>query len=301
MLITLRRDLGGYALKTLIEADVDGTELTKPFVLLTGPNGSGKSALLRAMRASIGLRGERGGSTDTPMARHPDPGTVTDPAILATHDLEYGEGCTPARHVPAVLDVHDLGWTGQPTHLFDSRAAGSIGQSDAFDDDMAFNVSMVVGGGRNASHGEFVSKVWWEALEWAVGNHDVPDPWTKGGASPARLAAHAAFIGDAEPSTERWLFIDEPETAIDAEKLLVGLCILLEAAKIGGLRVICASHSLLFAAGLAGHAKVQTVDLGPGGSWLDTQRIALNVAADRTKTTSVGKDMLRKLRGKKKR
>lgn len=209
----LRPGLGGYAASMLGGSDIDGRVVDMPFVLLAGPNGSGKSAVLRAIRASIGLRGERAGMPDTPFRAHLDPSTTDDAEMLATHVRDHGGTTRAADHVPAVFDVSALGWSGQPTYLFDSRAASGIADKASFDDDMSYHVSLISGGGRNVSHGQFVSKTWWEAIEWAVGAHDLPDPWRRNGASPARQAARDAFIGDAEPSTERWLLIDEPETA----------------------------------------------------------------------------------------
>lgn len=295
MRLTLRRDLGGYALPTLAKTLIDHTWIDHPFVLLTGPNGSGKSAVLRAVRASMGLRGERAGQLDTPFQPHLDPSTTDDPERLATQVLSPGRGEVPADHVPAVFSLEDLGWRGQQTYLFDSRAASQIANAASFDHDMSYHVSLIAGRGRNVSHGQFVSRTWWEAIEWAAGLHDLPDPW-KSAPSPAKAAVRASALAGAEPSTERWLLLDEPETAIDAEALLIGLSVLLSLAEPGTLRVLCASHSLLFAAGLSDHPKIQTVDIG--GTWLDTQKIALNVASRIDKVDDVGRDILSKLKAK---
>ena len=302
MKLTLRRDLGGYALPVLEKAEIDGLELDRPFVLFTGPNGSGKSAVMRGIRASIGLRGERSGYIDTPMRRHLTPEEAgNDPERLATHLMEMRGDTAVADHVPAAFSIRDLGWTGQATHLFDSRAASSMAKSASFDDDMAHHISLLAGGGSKVSHGQFVAKSWWEAIHWAAGVAELDDPWRGSRPSPARQFVRDHALGDAPPSQERWLFVDEPETAVDAEVLLVGLCILLRAAEIGRLRVFCASHSLLFAAGMTAHPKIQTVDMGRPRGWMATQEIALKVAADMGRIDDVGQDMLAKIRKTKRR
>lgn len=297
MKLTLRRDLGGYALPAVIASGIDGTIVEKPFVLLSGQNGSGKSAIMNGIRASVGLRGDRAGSIETPMSRHLDPETVHDDVErLATHGAGF-EGPGAARHVPAVFRIDDLGWRGNPIHLFDSRSTSSIGKSTEFGEDMMFEASLLVGGGRNSSHGQFVSKAWWEAIEWAAGNIPARDPWKHDRPSPARAAVLKAALGNEEPSTERWLMVDEPETAIDVQTLIAGLSVLLEIAEIGRLRVFCASHSLLFAAGLADHPKVQTIDMaGSGTSWMNTQRLAVRAAADQERIHAMGLHMLGKMK-----
>jgi len=291
MKIVLRPDLGGYALPTLVASGIDGRILDKPFVLLSGPNGSGKSAVLHGIRATIGLRGDRAGSVEGNMERHIDPRTAGGDVERLAVMVRGFEGEEPARHVPAAFSLAELGWRGNPTHLFDTRATSGIGSSASFGDDMMFEASMLVGGGRKASHGQFVSRAWWEAIEWGMGAIDAKDPWKAAMPSPARAAVLEAALAGGEPDTERWLMIDEPETAIDVQTLLVGLSVLLEAAQIGRLRVFCASHSLLFAAGLASHPKVQTIDMGADVSWTDTQRIALTVAGDRGKLASMGREI----------
>jgi ABC-type cobalamin/Fe3+-siderophores transport system ATPase subunit len=291
MKLTLRTDLGGYALPAVVASGVDGRILDRPFVLLSGPNGSGKSAVLHGIRATVGLRGDRAGSVEGVMERHIDPETADGDVERLAVKVKGFDGEETARHVPAVFDLSDLGWRGNPTHLFDTRTTSGIGSSASFGDDMMFEASMLVGGGRKASHGQFVSRAWWEAIEWGLGAIEAKDPWKATMPSPARAAVLEAALAGGPPDTERWLMIDEPETAIDVQALLVGLSVLLEAAEIGRLRVLCASHSLLFAAGLADHPKVQTVDMGADVSWTDTQRIALDVAKDRAKLASIGREI----------
>ena len=239
----------GYASDALRSSGVDGTTIDKPFVFLTGPNGSGKSALLRGIRASIGVLGERAGQK------------------IRTEGMF---GRADERDVPARLDLEALGWNGQDTHLFDSRETSALAKSSTFDEgNMLHHVSMIAGGGSRVSHGQFVSRDWWSALEWAV--------------------------APSEDERERWLLLDEPETAIDAEKLIIGFAALLEAAEPGRLRVFCASHSLLFASGLTRHEKIQTIDLGERVDWVSTARIALDISADAEKLSDVGRSIIKKL------
>lgn len=297
MKLTLRRDLGGYALPVVIASGIDGTIIDKPFVLLSGQNGSGKSAIMNGIRASVGLQGDRAGSIETPMSVHLDPDAAEgDVERLATHTNGF-DGPGAARHVPAVFRIDDLGWRGNPIHLFDSRSTSSIGKSAEFGADMMFEASLLVGGGRNSSHGQFVSKAWWEAIEWAAGNIPAKDPWSGVTPSPARAAVLKAALRDGEPSSERWLMIDEPETAIDVQTLIAGLAALLEIAEIGRLRVFCASHSLLFAAGLADHPKVQTIDMAASeASWMHTQRLAIRASADQERMHAMGQHILGRMK-----
>jgi len=293
MKITIRKDLGGYAMDVVRNAGVDGTVLNRPFTLITGPNGSGKSALMRGIRATIGLRGERAGQLEVEFGNRPiDVASARgDVERLNTHVSSFqGEGA--AEYVPVVLDLKDLGWKGQLTYLFDSRAASTMASKGSFDDDIGYHVSLIAGGGKNASHGQFVGRTWQEALNWAAGLQNVGGGWTVGSRMPARRALADAALGGEDPSTERWLFIDEPETAIDAEALFLGLSALLKLAEIGKLRVFCASHSLLFAAGLMQHPKIQILDLGPQASWLKTQEIVLGLARDQDKVATIGRDIV---------
>lgn len=296
MKIALRRDLGGYALDVVAASDIDGLEIQKPFVLLTGPNGSGKSALMRAIRATIGLRGERAGQLNEEFVHHLDPKSETDVGRLATYRRESRDGAEPQKHVPAVLDLEQLGWSGQPTYYFDSRAASSLASKGSIDDDIGFHISMIAGGGANVSHGQFVSKSWWDALHWAVGLSEEKTAWENQHVTPARRKVLEEGLKEDAPSAERWLFIDEPETAIDAEALMIGLSVLLKIAEEGRLRVFCASHSLLFAAGLAKHEKVQVVDMGGKSPWFNTQEIVLRIAGDRDKIESIGEDIVSRMK-----
>lgn len=294
MKLQLRRDLGGYALDAVIKAGIDGTVLDKPFVLLTGPNGSGKSAILRAIRASIGLRGERAGQLGSEAGSRPiDMAEARgDIERMNTHVTSFRRDGA-ADYVPAVFVLKDLGWRGQPTYLFESRAASTIAEKSSFGDDIGYHISLIAGGGKNVSHGQFVSRTWWEAIGWAAGLEDVEGGWSNGSSIPARKALLEAALDGGEPSTERWLFIDEPETAIDAEALFLGLSVLLELAEVGRLRVVCASHSLLFAAGLMHHPKIQVLDMG--STWLKTQEIVLGLARDEKKVSAVGTDILARM------
>lgn len=323
MRLELREDMGGYAADLLKQTRIASKTIYKPFVFLTGPNGSGKSAILRAIRASIGIQGERGGKLRGDYADIDPENADGDLAKLAGY-INDGRGGKIGAHVPALFRPEALGWKGQATYLFDSRAASTISSRSELNDDMAYHISLIVGGGSKVSHGEFVKKTWWEAIEWALGTADVFNPWKDHKASPARKAFLEKILGKhsakshrakAKPGVltsddevklpvfdmpaEKWLFIDEPETAIDAETLLVGLAVLLEAAEIGKLRVFCASHSLLFAAGLVQHPKVQTIDLGASLGWMKTQEIALKVAGDSDKLRSVGEDLINRIKSKK--
>lgn len=298
MKLTLRRDLGGYAYDTIARAGVDGTVIDHPFVLLTGPNGSGKSALMQAMRATIGLRGVREGTLSANFGRTLEPESVGgDVGILATHVSKGREDPIIEDHVPAVLDLHDLGWLGQPTYYFDSREASGLATKGHFDDgDMGFHLSMIAGRRAKSSHGQFISHAWWTAIRWGAGINAGEDPWTREVVTKARAHVRSKALDGAAPEKERWLFIDEPETALDAEALVAGLSVLLEIAAVGRLRVFCASHSLLFAAGLARDERIQTLDLG--GDWLKIQRYALEITSDRERLGAMGRKMLGMLTSK---
>lgn len=299
MKLTIRHDLGGYAADVVRDAGVDGTVLDRPFTLITGPNGSGKSAVMRGIRATIGLRGERAGHLQSEFGNRPIGMETADGDVerMNTHVTSFREEGA-ADYVPVVFDLKDLGWKGQPTYLFDSRAASTIAEKSSFDDDMGYHISLIMGGGKKASHGQFVARTWWEAMHWAAGLAEIDGGWSRGSDMPVRRALLEAALGGGEPSTERWIFVDEPETAIDAEALFLGLSILLELAEIGRLRVVCASHSLLFAAGLMHHPKIQVLDLGAGGGWLKTQEIVLGLSRDQDKIADVGRDMLERIRSK---
>jgi predicted ATPase len=108
MKIALRRDLGGYALDVVAASGIDGLEIQKPFVLLTGPNGSGKSALMRAIRATIGLRGERAGQLSDEFITDLNPENEDDIGRLATYRREARNGSELQKYVPAVLDQKNI-------------------------------------------------------------------------------------------------------------------------------------------------------------------------------------------------
>ena len=252
MKIEFQRDEGGYALDALTASGVEGTVIDKPFILLTGHNGSGKSALLRGMRSSTGVYGERSGHSLNSVSH-------------SAHDARSNR--------PITLCPKALGWAGQETYLYDSRATSVLAKASTFDDDdMLHHITMIAGGGGRVSHGQFVVRDWFQAIEWA-----------------------AAPVKDNDKPAEKWLFIDEPETAIDSEKLIIGFATLLALAEIGRLRVFCASHSLLFANGLTDHPKMQTVDLGGDVDWLSTTKIALGISANAEKLNDLGQTFAEKL------
>jgi hypothetical protein len=100
-----------------------------------------------------------------------------------------------------------------------------------------------------------------------------------------------------ERPAERWLLLDEPETALDANVLSRGLCTLLHAAEPGVLRVFCASHSLLFPAGLADHPKVQVLDFGRDQSWFAKSRAALALVRSPDDVDALGASVAARIRG----
>lgn len=252
MHIKFQKNGGGYALETLEKSGVEGTAIEKPFVFITGSNGSGKSALMRSIRSSIGLKGEREGTS------------------FHIRERDKSMASMPDEH-PALIDLEALGWSDQKTYFFDSRATSAIAKASTFDDDdIMHHVSMIAGGGSRCSHGEFVGRDWWGALEWAIAERK-------------------------KSEGEKWLFLDEPETAIDSEKLIIGLAALIEAAEAGHLRVFCASHSLLFASGLADNEKVQTIDLDEGIGWLKTAKLAIDLSSNPEKLADLGKSIVEKL------
>lgn len=278
MRFVVRSDLGGYAGakdELLALADV---EIERPFVLLTGPNGAGKSALLRMIRASIGLGGERAGHLGTEFSRPVEKDEASDDLGKLAAYVHGFDGPKAPRDFPGVLDVRQLGWTGQRTWLFDSRAETNLVAASSFGADMMHQVAMVVGGAARVSHGQLLRRSWGDALHWALGYDPGRDPYDSSHVPDGRKALLDA-LAPAGRSEERWLFLDEVEVALDIEQLVVGLSLLLETAEIGKLRVFCASHSPLFAAGMADHWSVQVVDLGGPKPWLVAQKAAMTIAS----------------------
>jgi hypothetical protein len=288
MRFVARTDLGGYGARAPAVRRAAETEIVKPFVLLYGPNGSGKTALLRMARAAMSLQGERAGRiVEQTFGRAPAPDDCGgDLGRLAAFVDGLG-GRELCKSVPGVLDVGALGWAGQRSFLFDSRSDTGIAAATSFDVDVGYHLSRVVGG-RRTSHGEFLGMGWSHALAWAFGLADDPDPYDGAGVPEARRRVFDAACPTGVRPAERWLFLDEPETALDTERLMAGLCALVAKARIGGLRVFCASHAPVFAAGLADHPSVQVLDLGRGGDWFGVQRRALAAATDPAMVGSIG-------------
>lgn len=289
MKLKLLPHLGGYAAKLLENNGFTDCEVTKPFVLLSGSNGSGKSSIIRGMRASMGLNKERFGTTDC-FGRLSDKDKLT-PEEAMTQVSKYDGKFQAADHVPAVFSLKDMGWKGQPSYLFDARSVSGKVNMSAFDDhDFMNDVQMIVGGRTKVSHGQFVSRAWWGAIDWAIGITSSDNPWER--LPGLKQKTYKKIIGKGAPSGERWLFIDEPETGIDAEVLVTGLSILLSACEVGKLRVFCASHSLLFPAGIADHEKVQTIEVEPTRPWMNTQKIAMKIASNPEKLEEVSRKIL---------
>jgi len=291
-----RRDLGGYASQLPVLEQIAGIELEKPFVLLCGPNGSGKTALLRAMRLSLGLMGERLGRGLVELEENPL-------ALLPKEEQAGRERNTGTfwreqilKQVPFLLDVEKMGWSGQRSWLFDSRKETSlVSGAGSLDADLNYHVMKLASGGGRVSHGQALRGGWWHAIEWALGGIDAGDPFDRG-VSDTQALIWERFAAGAAPAArpcERWLLLDEPEVALDVEAQVTGLAAIVANAEIGHLRVFCASHSPLFAAGLGEHPNVQVLDLSPPGtkSWYSCLKRGLEIVGDMTTVIAVGRDI----------
>ena len=294
MKISIRTDLGGYATALPGVAGLQGLEITKPFVLFVGPNGAGKTALLRMMRATMGLEGECSGEArrdGAPSAAVAECGG--DPALLAALVAARNGAVALDPGHPGMLDVAELGWQGQRSWLYSSRQETAMLAAASIDLDLGIPVS-TFDHGPKASHGQILRGAWGQALRWAHGAIQSADPFDAPHAlPPARRALWDMVRGEGSDQprpAERWLFLDEPEVALDMHSLLWGLSALVQNCALGRLRVFCASHSPLFAAGLADHPNVQVVDFGSQvagdgngwepGDWFPVQRNALKLVRD---------------------
>jgi energy-coupling factor transporter ATP-binding protein EcfA2 len=294
----MRADLGGWATNIPALSGLD-VAVEKPVVVLYGPNGSGKTTLLRMLRAATGLVGERQGWEQSRVKPY---GYDTDPAACGGDPGKLAAWCSVGtvmerrygmpRDLPGVLDVEALGWHGHRTWLYDSRkATEGLGASQVSDIETGRHVAQLFDS-RSQSHGETLRGDWHEAILWARGDVSAPDPYDGelSGKDACMGVLRDALFPSGRPE-ERWLLLDEPETTLDAEALAVGLAWLVDKAEIGKLRVFVASHSFLFPAGLASHPKVQVVDLGQGGRWLENSREALRIAADPSAVGKVAADL----------
>lgn len=300
MRLAVRSDLGGYAAALPQLAAVAKVGIEKPFVLLCGHNGSGKTALLHMLRNAIGLSGARAGRAGGgEFERLLDPEEAGgDPGKLAAWRGGFARGKMPDKS-PGVLDLGALGWAGQRTWLFDSRGETEMLGSSAFDEDIGYHAAMLVGGAKRASHGQALRHGWTQALRWGAGGLEAPDPYDEGRRlPPARRELLKLAMGDAkERPAERWLLLDEPEVALDAEAQFLGFATLIRHAAPGRLRVFCASHSPLFAAGLADDPNVQVLDLGgEARPWFAVQKAALIRAADPAALAKAAEDVALRFR-----
>jgi len=298
MRFQIRNDLGGYAAKIDVLKDIASTEIEKPFVLLTGPNGAGKSALLRSIRATTGVIGERAGRFDDGSGFNRPADTKVcgnDPGKLAGYVRSMGGTGFP-KEVPGVIDLNALGWKGQRTWLFDSRSETKLQGAGTFDADVGYHANLIMSS-KTSSHGQMLHHGWLSAISWALGIQDVEDGYDDPEhVPPSRRKLIDLATGGGPRSEERWLFLDEPETALDAERLMIGLCTLIEHAEVGKLRVFCASHSPMFAAGLADHPSVQVLDLGGPRPWFNLQRWAIEAARKPDIVADISRDIAGKLR-----
>lgn len=281
MTLKLHPTSAGYADERLRKTFEKGVKIEKPFVFLTGPNGSGKSSCLRGIRSTIGLTGERMGQEGEVLGAE-----GTKYAKEKKEELFFSKNEKPS----AVFDLKALGWTGQESYLFDSRAASSVASKSNFEQDMLYHLTLVAGGGSKVSHGEFIAHTLEEALDWACGG-----PLRFGGKAHTDKNREEIkkSLSKGKPSSERWLFLDEPENGIDIDRLLIVLSVLIYTAKPGKLRVFCSSHSPLFVTGIIDHPKVQTIDFKGhrGEDWVTTQLRAMRFVSDCEKFEKTGKNI----------
>lgn len=282
--IRLRTDLGGTGQNMSALAALEGLAITKPFVFLTGSNGSGKSTGLDMIRRGTGLIGEGIGflpELESLSQRYPlskeDPTRTLVQMIAYEHRWQYRPEGIIQTGSPGAFDPRALGWTGQRIYLHDARTADAMTIDTSMD-------TMLRSMHRNSfalsrSHGEHQLGRLRYAIAWALGAFDLPDlydiptpPLPENRNAYDKASAyrdvHGAFTaltgvspGSKDRPAERWLLLDEPETAISAPTLLDLLSCLIDAAAFGSLRVFCATHSALVPAGLGQYPAVQTIDL----------------------------------------
>ena len=284
MKFKVRTDIGGIAADLPAYRGLDQVAIDKPVVFLTGMNGCGKSSLLTMIRRTIGLRGTGVGAfSKLDICEHPyrtPYGKKTDLGRLAamSQENEWSRDAktTLIKGVPGVLDVVDLGWTGQRCYLHDTRAIDeSVGHGGARG---GIDLEGMVRASRaeKRSHGEVLRGRLRYALAWALGKIDIPDPYDRPPAKNGeweydreRYVRHCHQLfeevvghapGGARPD-ERWLLLDEPENGIAPDVFAEHMAVLLDQAALGRLRVICASHSPLIEAGLGRHPNAQILDL----------------------------------------
>jgi energy-coupling factor transporter ATP-binding protein EcfA2 len=292
-----RFDLGGFATELPGIRNISGTEITAPFVLLHGPNGSGKTSLLKMLWGVHGLSGE--GTGFRPMDLHENRLSGLDAAggdvgRLALFEPELHGNPRIRRGSPGILDARELGWTGHRMYLLSTRSTTAAASQSHFNDhDFTAHLNQILAS-KAASHGQLLLRDWNRVLAWAGGLIDLPDPFDRTRPSStgvndywtgAVLAHHDIYealaghpAGSPRRPAERWLLLDEPDMALDMPNFFAIMATLMAACETGGLRVFCASHSPLFAAGLANHPTVQVVDLAAGS--FERTKTILSLASD---------------------